>query len=250
MNDFRPQIIVTESDSFGETAAGFLIERFSEALKQARMPLVVLPTGNTPLAIYKCLARDHAHRRDIWDHARFLTLDEYVGLPPGDEKLFYSWLCRAFMDRVGIPQSHRVFFHSDAPDPKAEADAMEAWVRDNGPIDIAVLGLGGNGHIGMNEPGPDSAFDSVTRLVRLTPETVRANGAYWGGEDKVQPTALTLGLGTLAKARESVLLVNGAHKAAILRDMLNKPVATDIPATYLRTVPGVTIIADRAAMIV
>jgi glucosamine-6-phosphate deaminase len=160
--------------------------------------------------------------------------------------LFYGWLSREFMDRAGIPAQNRASFNSDAPDTGAEAARMEQWIAQNGPVDVAVLGLGMNGHIGFNEPG--SAFDSRTRLVTLTDESIKSNAAYWGGADRVPRSAFTLGLGTLAHAKEIVLLVNGKHKAAILDRVLNGPVTPDVPATFLRTLKNVTIIADRDAM--
>lgn len=240
---FAPAVLTGESeDNFSKLAADFFIAR----LETLKSPLVALPTGNTPLGLYRALVTDHGHRRDLWDQMRFLALDEYIGLPQNDPRLFYGWLCREFLDRAGIPDKNRVFFQSDAADPAAEAQRIEEWLRQNGPIDLAVLGLGTNGHIAFNEPG--SGFDQPAHVVALTADSITANAGYWGSAESVPKTAMTLGLGNLATARQTLLLVNGAHKAAMLARVLHGPVTVDVPATYLRTIPNVTIITDRAAL--
>lgn len=241
--DFPPQI-KTGSDeaAFSRLAADFLVSQL-EGLKS---PLVVLPTGNTPLGMYQALITHYGHRRDIWDNLRFLALDEYAGLPKNDPRLFYGWLRREFLDRAGVPEENCVHFQSDAADPEAEVQRVEDWLQKNGPIDVVVLGLGANGHIAFNEPG--SRFDGGAHVVTLTPESIKSNARYWGSEDRVPKTAFTLGLGSLFPARKTILLVNGDHKAAMLERVLKGPVTTDIPATYLRTRPDVTVITDRAAV--
>jgi len=240
---FVPALITGDDESaFSRLAADFFVARL-ETLKN---PLVVLPTGNTPLGMYRELAAHYSHRRDLWDQMRFLALDEYVGLQPDDPRLFHGWLRREFLDHAGIPESRCMIFRSDAPDPEREAARIDSWLRQNGPIDVAVLGLGTNGHIAFNEPA--SPFDQSAHVVALTPETIKSNAGYWGGADRVPKMAMTLGLGNLAAARNTMLLVNGTHKAAILEQVLHDPVSPAIPATYLRTIPGVTILTDRAAL--
>ena len=239
---FTPEIRTGDDDAaFSRLAADFFVSK----LEGIQNPLVVLPTGNTPLGMYHALVTHYGHRRDLWDNLRFLALDEYAGLPKGDPRLFYGWLSREFLDRAGIPEKNRTRFQSDAPDPAAEVRRIENWLKKNGPIDVVVLGLGANGHIAFNEPG--SPFDQPAHLLTLTPESITSNAQYWGSEDRVPKTAFTLGLGNLSPAKHSILLVNGAHKAAMLERVLNGPVTTDIPATYLRTRPNVTVITDRAA---
>lgn len=122
---------------------------------------------------------------------------------------------------------------------------MDAFLAANGPVNIAVLGLGGNGHLGMNEPG--SSGSDETRIVALSPATIKAGAAYWGSEAAVPRQGYTLGLKTLLQAQEVLLLVNGAAKAGILAKTLNDQVDPSIPATALRTRSGVTVIADQAA---
>lgn len=240
---FSPAILTGENDAdFSFLAADFFVAR----LETLSRPLVVLPTGNTPLGMYRALITRHGHRRDLWDQMRFLALDEYVGLQKEDPRLFYGWLRREFLDRAGIPDSNRTIFRSDVADPVMEAARIDAWLQQNGPIDLAVLGLGTNGHIAFNEPG--SRFDNPAHVISLTPESISANAGYWGNVERVPKTAMTLGLGGLSAAQSTILLVSGAHKAAILDRVLHGPVSIDTPATYLRTIAGVTIITDRAAL--
>jgi glucosamine-6-phosphate deaminase len=238
---FQPEIMVAADNVFGRQAASVVMAR----LEGVSRPLIVLPTGHTPLAMYEALVDGYADH-PVWKRTRCLTLDDYAGLAPGDARLFQGWLARVFWDKMHIPQENRICFNSTAMDAAAEAARVDGWITQNGPIDVAVLGLGLNGHIGFNEPG--SPFHSPTRRVALTHSSIKANAAYWGGEDRVPRHAFTLGLGTLGRAQHIVLLVNGTHKAAILDKVLNGPVTPDIPATVLRTLPHVTIIADRAAM--
>ncbi len=239
---FLPDIRTGEdSNAFAEIAA----DLFISCLEAVENPLVVLPTGHTPLDMYRMLVTRHGHRRNLWDRMRFLALDEYIGLPPGDPRLLYGWLRKEFLDRIGHPESARTIFYSDTPDPAAEAARIDLWLQQNGPIDLAVLGLGTNGHIAFNEPG--SPFDEPAHVVLLTPETIAANAAYWGSAERVPKMGMTLGLGNLAAARRTLLLVTGAHKAAILDRVLHESVDPALPATYLRTIPGVSIVTDRAA---
>lgn len=240
MTDFKPTIIPTASEDFAATAADAIWDKIS----QIHSPLTALPTGSTPLDVYKHLLSAYGERKDVWGQVRYLSLDDYAGLEDDDERLFQNWLAREILDDSGI--THRTTFNSNAADPAQETARMEQWIADNGPIDIVVLGLGTNGHIAFNEPG--SSFESTTRIVPLSSETREANAAYWGGIDQVPTQAYTLGLKTLASAQHIFLLVSGAHKADILDKVLNGPITEDVPATVLRTVPNVTVIADKAAL--
>ncbi len=241
MNEYEPHIIVTEDgDDFAAASARI----FCEAARPLKNPLVILPTGNTPLGMYRCLARDYRNE-NFWNNFTYVALDEYIGLEDGDPRLFGSWVQRELLDFVAVARDRRITFKSNPHDKGAECARMENFLTENGPADLAVLGLGVNGHIGFNEPG--SAFDSRTRVVNLAPETITANSKYWGGEEHVPRTAFTMGLGTLAQARRTVMLVSGMHKADILEKTLTAPISEDIPSTYLRTIPNVTIISDRSA---
>ncbi|MCB9995956.1 MAG: glucosamine-6-phosphate deaminase [Rhodospirillales bacterium] len=242
MAEYKPVIIQTNSETeFADKAAQLLWEQLVELDE----PLVTLPTGSTPAGLYQVLLERYGDQSNIWEQIRYLALDEYIGLPEDDRRLFQNWLARDILDPAGVPARRRITFNSMADNPAQEADAMEDWIAENGPIDIAVLGLGGNGHIAFNEPG--CSFDSAARVITLAPETRQANAAYWGGLEHVPEQAYTLGLKTLARAKQILLLVSGAHKADILDRTLNGPISQDVPASFLRTMPNVTVIMDDAA---
>lgn len=212
-------------------------------LARRRQPVVVLPTGNTPAGFYAaCVRRGSASRIG---KASFVQLDEYLGIAADDRRSLSRWLDRVFLGPLGIERDRLIAFNSSAESPDREAARVERCVRETG-IDLAILGLGPNGHLGFNEPG--SAFDSVTRCVSLTPESILSNAVYWGGTSEVPARAFTLGLGTLATARATILLVCGAHKARILRRVIEEKPSPALPATCLRGLPNCTLIADRAAL--
>lgn len=205
-------------------------------------PHVVLPTGNTPLGLYAEAVRQRSASRLA--RASFIQLDEYLGIGANDRRSLAGWCDKVLLGPLGIPRDRLLAFDPATADPDAEAARIERAVARIG-IDLAILGLGPNGHLGFNEP--ESAFDSPTRAVDLTPESIASNAVYWGSEADVPRRAFTLGLGTLARARSTILLVSGAHKAAILARTLLDPPSPSVPATALRLLGNVTVIADRAA---
>ena len=206
-------------------------------------PSIVLPTGNTPLGCYAALTADP--RAKALTGARLIQLDEYHGIARDDPRNLGEWLMRALLRPLAIPSARLHRFDSSVGDTAAEAARMEEIVEAIG-VDVAILGLGPNGHIGFNEPG--SNFDSLTRLIELTPESIRSNAAYWGEEGRVPPFAFSLGLGTLARARRTLLLVSGERKADILAETLNGAISPALPATYLRLLSGAVVIADQLAL--
>ncbi len=234
-----PRILIADSE---EQFARIAAQEFVSLLEGYDRPLVTLPTGMTPLGFYQALISQHSHRRDLWNVLRFTALDEYHGLPPDDERLFGTWLTRTCLDPLQITSRH--FFDSQQ-DPVSEALRMDKWLQQNGPLDIAVLGLGTNGHIAFNEPGTD--FDQGTHAMMLTDASIQANARYWGAESRVPRQGITLGLRDLAQALHTVLLVSGPGKADILAQAFKAPVSPSIPASYLQTIKNVTIVADRDA---
>lgn len=238
----KPRIIaVADAAALGVQAADY----FAAMLRAKPGAVVVLPTGATPQPFYATLRARFAAGL-IGNDFTYLALDEYCGLPDGDRRLFAAWVGRELLDPFGIPLTRRMGFHSAAADPAAEAARVAGWLAASGPIDVAIVGLGGNGHVGFNEPG--SALDSSTRVVDLAAATVATNLAYWEDGAVLPERAFTLGLADLRAARHTLMLVSGAGKAEILRRALTGPVGPDVPASYLQRQESVTIIADRAAL--
>ena len=152
---------------------------------------------------------------------------------------------RAFVEPLGLRPDQVERLDADAADPAAEGRRFDERIAAAGGLGLAVLGLGPNGHLGFNEP--PSAPDAPSRAVALTPDSLRSNAAYWGGEDRVPREAMTMGLGPILGARRVLLLVTGAHKHRVLRAAVEGPVGPDLPASFLQDHPGAVVVADRAA---
>jgi len=236
------ELIAVENEGAFAAAAASLVRTQLEAKPDS---LLVVPTGSTPLGMFRVLVAEARSGTLDFGRCRFATLDEYRGIVPGDRRSLQGWLRRELLGPLGIGEERFIAFDALA-DATMEAERVERAIAAAGGIDLAVLGLGPNGHLGFNEPG--SLFDSRTRGIRLTPESIRSNAAYWGSEEAVPRDGLTLGLGTLHAARRLVLLVSGERKREILARTLDGSVGPELPATLLRRHPCATVIADRAAL--
>ena len=206
-------------------------------------PLAAFAVGATPEGLFRELAKHHCVALSCLHVAQ---LDEYLGLAESDHRLLAKWLKRDFLDPLEIGADRFIRFDSLAADPARDASRVERSIDARGGLDLAVLGLGPNGHIGFNEPG--TPFDAPTRPVELTVDSVSSNAAYWGSRNAVPRRAITLGMSTLGLADRLILLVSGRRKSNILRRTLHGPIDPAVPATMLRTCDRVTVIADSAAL--
>lgn len=234
-------IVTCDYDELSRRAA----DDVAQLVREKPDAAVVLATGDTPLGMYRELAARRVRGELDTSRLRVFQLDEYVGLPPGDERSLYGWMGRAFLGPLAIPPERVVRLEGDAADPEDACRRYVDSVRQAGGYDLAVLGLGPNGHLGYNEPPADAA--APTRIVALAPESIASGARYWGGPEQVPPRALTAGMDLLLAARRILLLVAGEHKRAILGETLDGPVVPEVPASYLRRADGVTVITDRAA---
>jgi len=219
-------------------------EEIVETVRVRPDAIIVLPTGNTPLPTYARVL-EVTRRSDLdWSRVRIVALDEYAGIARDDPRVLGAWLQREIVGPLGIGAGNYIRFDPSA-DPEAECARVDGWLGRHGPADLAVLGLGLNGHLGFNEPG--TPFEYGTHHVRLTPESVASNAVYWSGEESVPRSAFTLGLATLLSARRLMLLVSGPAKADIFARSMEGAIGPDIPATSLRTHADCLVLADRAA---
>jgi len=201
-----------------------------------------LPTGDTPAPVYARLAALARAGGAPFGAAVIVALDEYLGLPPGHPARCDVRLTRELLAQLPAPPAafHRI--EADDPDPAAAAARIDAIAA--GGLDLAVLGLGMNGHVGLNEPG--SYADAPTRVVRTSGASRRAAVERYGADPA--PTAgITLGVARLLQAREIWLLVTGERKASILARALEAPEGPDCPATWLRRHPDLRVVADEPA---
>lgn len=206
--------------------------------------VLALPTGRTPLPLYADLARRYAAGRVDFGRVRAFNLDEWVGVPPNAPGSYARFMDENFYARVNLPPEHRHIPNGMAPDLDAECARYEAEIRDAGGLDLAVLGIGRNGHIGFNEPGTPP--DSRTHVAHVAEDTRRVN-AYGFPDGRPPERALTVGIATIMDAREILLIVTGAEKADILARAFSGPVSADVPASILQRHPKVVIVGDRAA---
>jgi glucosamine-6-phosphate deaminase len=207
-----------------------------------------LAAGTSPVGVYRELCRLHREGAlDLSGVAAFL-LDEFLGLPRDDPRLFRAQVERELLGRVNLP-AERVHVPRSDVDPAEVAGhcaAYERAIADAGGIDLQILGLGRNGHIGFNEPG--SERESRTRAVELAPETLEDHAELFGGSERVPRRAITMGVATILAARRIRLLAFGESKAFALARALRGPVDPASPATFLGEHADCLILADEGAL--
>jgi glucosamine-6-phosphate deaminase len=225
----------------GAVWAAAVADVFGERLRARPGLRVCLPTGDTPSPLYAELAARDARTPDgAYSQATVVLLDEWLDLPPGDPARCDVRLRRELLDRLAPPPRF-VAIDVDGSDDEAAARAHDEAAR---CLDLALLGLGMNGHVGFNEPG--SRPDDPTRVVRLARSSREAAMARYGAS-QVPTGGITVGLARILEAGEAWLLVTGERKAPVLRRALREPEGPDCPASYLRRHPRLTVFADEAA---
>src|SRR5438067_2494664 len=212
-----------------------------------RATVLGLPTGSTPVGLYRELVR--LHKENGLDFSRVITfnLDEYFPMRPEDEQSYRRWMFETFFNHVNVPLAN---IH--VPDGTLRPEEVEDFclryeqkIRRAGGIDLQILGIGRTGHIGFNEPG--STRHSRTRLVTLDPVTRRDAASSFFGEDNVPHQAITMGVGTILDARKVVLLAFGEHKAHVIRRAVEEPTSDAVTASFLQQHPDATFLLDNAA---
>ncbi len=201
--------------------------------------------GTSALGVYAELGRRREAGQFDTGRLRLVQLDEYRGVTRDDRRSLIGWLERDVAAPLAIPSGRVLRLAGDAPDPDGECRRYDAALAAAGGVDVAVLGLGPNGHLGFNEPPCDGA--ARTRVVDLSEASLDSNARYWDGRDDVPRRALTAGMDVILAARRTLLVVRGAGKQAVLRRLVTEPVSPHLPASWLRTIGGVTLLADRGA---
>lgn len=206
-----------------------------------------LATGSSPLPVYADLARRHREEELSFARARAFLLDEYVGLPAGHPQSYRAFIARELESHVdfgdGAVQAPDV--SGDGPDLLAACAAYDAAIAGAGGVDLQLLGIGGDGHIGFNEPG--SSLGSRTRLKTLTEDTRRDNARFFGSPDEVPRHVVTQGIGTILDARHLVLVAFGTAKASAVAAAVEGPVSAMVPASALQLHPHATVVVDEPA---
>ena len=203
-----------------------------------------LATGSSPLPVYDELAARHGQGLDF-SRASGFALDEYVGLPAGHPESYREVVRREFTSRVNIAPGNVHGPDGTASDIPAACDAYEQAITAAGGVDLQLLGVGTDGHIGFNEPG--SSFASRTRIKSLIEQTRRDNARFFNSLAEVPHHVITQGLGTIMEAKHVILVATGAQKARAVRDFVEGPVAAICPASVLQFHPHATVLLDEAA---
>ena len=205
-----------------------------------------LATGSTPVGLYKQLIEWYNKGDLDFSQITSVNLDEYKGLSGDNDQSYRYFMNTNLFDHVNIDKNKTYVPNGLEEDSdKACADYNEI-IRSVGGIDIQLLGIGGNGHIGFNEPSDH--FEDETHCVDLTETTIQANKRFFASEDDVPRQAYTMGIGTIMRSKKILLVVSGEEKAQALKDSIYGPVTPEVPGSILRFHPDVTIIADEAAM--
>ncbi len=227
-------------------AAVEVAARIAAAL-HARPELVLgLPTGRTPVQLYRELAALAARGEADFSRATTFNLDEFLGVPPDDPASYRAFMERHLFSKIRLPRERINFLDGGTADPASECARYERAIAAAGGIDLQLLGIGANGHIGFNEPG--EALVSRTHRVTLREETRRANAALFGGDTtRVPAEALSMGMATILQARAIVLLATGAEKARCIERMVNGPLTTRLPASFLQLHACVEVVVDANA---
>ncbi len=242
-----PCFVFDSDRDLGRYVAHILAGIIRERNSCGQTAVLGLPTGSTPVGIYRELAR--MHREEGLDFSQVVTfnLDEYFGLEPDRLQSYHRWMHEHFFQHVNIrPENIHIPDGTVAlEDVEHHCRQYEAAIHQAGGIDVQLLGIGRNGHIGFNEPF--SVPNSRTRLATLDPITRKDAASDFFSEDNVPTQAITMGLGTILEARKILLVALGEHKGGIIHEAAEKPATERVPATQLRGHPDVTFLLDRAA---
>jgi glucosamine-6-phosphate deaminase len=234
-------VIVPDAAAGGELIA----EAIADLIVRKPEALLGVATGSTPLPIYRALAaRVAAGTLDV-TRLRVCQLDEYVGLPAGHPESYRSVIAREVLEPLGLGLGCFLGPDGTSPDIPAACVEYDTSLKAAGGVDLQILGIGTDGHIGFNEPC--SSLASRTRIKTLTPQTREDNARFFGSLDEVPHHVITQGIGTILEARHLVLLATGAGKAEAVAATVEGPLAALVPASALQLHPHATIVVDEAA---
>ncbi|UFJ41444.1 glucosamine-6-phosphate deaminase [Brevibacillus humidisoli] len=228
-------------DQVSRRAAEIVIE---ESRKHPQLVLG-LATGSTPIGLYREMVQVYQRGQLDFSEATTFNLDEYYPITPDHPQSFRRFMQEHLFDHVNIAPERIHFLSGTAADVESECSRYEAAIEAAGGIDIQVLGIGENGHIGFNEPG--TPFHLKTHKVALTENTIQANSRFFERIEDVPRHALTMGISSIMRSRKILLLASGEKKAEAIKAALQGPVTEELPASVLQLHPDVTVMVDKTA---
>ena len=238
----KVKLIICQSK---EEAAREAANIFAQAIKEKPDIVLGLATGGTPVQMYKELIRMHKEEGLDFSKAGSFNLDEYLGLSGEHPQSYRYFMDSNLFNSINIERSNTRLPEGKAEDIKASCRKYEEDIKQAGGIDLQLLGIGGNGHIAFNEPGSEGS--SRTRVVDLTPATIKANSRFFEHESQVPHQAVTMGIGTILEARKIVLLATGENKKDAVAKSIKGPVNADVPASFLQNHEDCIFIVDKEA---
>ena len=205
-----------------------------------------LATGSTPVGLYKQLIEWYRNGDLDFSGVRTVNLDEYKGISRENDQSYYYFMHQNLFDHVNIPAENTHLPNGMEPDSEKECRRYEELIQSMGSVDLQLLGIGHNGHIGFNEPA--DAFDKLVHCVNLTQSTIEANKRFFASAEEVPRQAYTMGIQTIMRSKRILIIANGEGKADIVRDAFFGPITPMVPASVLQLHNDVTLVADEAAL--
>ena len=216
------------------------VQLVKQIINSTSKVVVALPTGNTSTPLYAQLTQD---KTIDWSKISVFMLDCYFPQEKNDRESFYTYITTHLLDKIYLPAQNFHILNSSCANPEFECQKYEKEILKAGGLDLAILGIGLNGHIAFNEPGTPE--DSLTHLTKLAPQTIKENNS---DQKKSFPQyALTMGIHTIMSAKKIIVLASGSKKAQAVKDALTQPVSSQCPASFLRKHNSVTFLLDKEA---
>lgn len=219
-------------------------EVISETVQSNHPVTLGLATGSSPIGMYACMVEDHLHNGTSYRHVTTYNLDEYVGLPIGHPQSYLTFMNEHLFNHIDCPRDQIHMPSVNSAHLEAEAKKYSDAVL-KAQIDIQVLGVGSNGHIGFNEPG--TPFDSITHLVTLKEGTRIDNARFFHDLNEVPQYAVSMGITEILSAKKIMLIALGKNKASVVKEMVKGVIREEVPCTILQKHPNVVLILDEEA---
>ncbi|WP_042356599.1 glucosamine-6-phosphate deaminase [Bacillus rubiinfantis] len=235
-------IKVKDYTEMSQKAAAYIIDkvRVKPNLKLG------LATGGTPIGTYQNLIKDHQEHGTSYQQVVTFNLDEYIGISSDHENSYRFYMNDHLFNHIDIPIGQTFIPNGNADNIEAECVRYEQLIQHYGGIDLQILGIGSNGHIGFNEPG--TSFHSKTHVIDLAPSTIKANARFFSSLAEVPTKAITMGISTIMNSKEILLLVSGENKKEAMKKLSTGEISESFPASVLRNHSNVTIMVDQAAL--
>lgn len=227
-----------------EELANEALKVMLDVIKSKESPVIGLATGSSPIGLYNAMIRDHKENGTSYKNVKSVNLDEYVGLGIESDQSYVYFMNDNLFKGIDIDKNNTNLPNGKADDMNAECDRYTALL-DSMPQDIQLLGIGGNGHIGFNEPG--TPFDSTTHIVELQERTRIDNARFFSSLDEVPTHAITMGIKNIMNAKKILVVANGKSKADAVYSMVKGEITESCPASVLQNHNDVTVIVDEDA---